>query len=88
MVPCTLFILREIDPFLVMWQYSNLEQRDLMINLCFTLIHSILEPNIDVKGLYLQKICIQAFLESSKGEAESLLMIATYGELFHRLTMC
>lgn len=79
MVPCTIFILKEIAPFLIMWQYMNLEQRDLMVNLCFTWIHCILEPNLDSKCLYLQQICIKTLLETSHGEAESLLMIAAYG---------
>lgn len=75
-VPSSLFILREILPFLLTRQYISVEQRDLIIDLSFQWLHRLLQtdPSDPVR-----QICVRALLDSARGETESLVSVAAFG---------
>ena len=79
MVPCSLFILREIVPFHLAWRYTLLEERDLLTDLCLKWFQRTLETTAHPQCLYLQQLCARTLLECANGEANSLLHIAGYG---------
>lgn len=75
LIPSTLFILREIFPYLLSWPYGSLEQRDEMITLCLNFLHRILQTE-ETAIEQLKKMCVQVLMES---EADCLPVVATYG---------
>lgn len=74
--PCSLFILREVLPFVLTRQYISMEERDSIIDLCLNWLHVLLQTD---SSNQVRQTCIKALLESSRGEAESLVSIAAFG---------
>lgn len=75
-VPCNLFILREVLPFLLTRQYVSLEQRDLMIGISLNWLHLLLQTD---SSNQVRQMCVRTLLDSPRGEAESLVTIAAFG---------
>ena len=73
LIPSTLFILRDVFPYLLSWPYVNLESRDEMIHLCLDFLHRVLQTD---SGNAVKSLCIRSLLDS---EAEFLITIASYG---------
>lgn len=75
-VPSSLFILREILPFLLTRQYINVEQRDLLVDLTLNWLHALLQTD---SSNQVRQMCARTLLDSPRGEAESLVSIAAFG---------
>jgi len=75
-VPCNLFILREVLPFLLTRQYVSLGQRDLMIGISLNWLHLLLQTD---SSNQVRQMCAHILLDSPRGEAESVVTIAAFG---------
>lgn len=75
-VASSLFILREVLPFLLTRQYVSIEQREIMIGVTLNWLHVLLQTD---SSNQVRQICTRTLLNSPRGETESLVAIAAFG---------
>ena len=75
--PSILFILQEILPFFLSWQYVSVEARDSMIDACLEWLHRSLQSGNPSDPL--RQLCIRSLLDSGRSEADWLVTIASCG---------
>lgn len=83
MIPSTLFILREVFPFLMARQYVSIEERDAMIDACLDWLLRLLQSDVGRARTF----AVRTLLDSARNEAESVVAIAAYGASFAEIQL-